>query len=125
QHSAQPAQPAQYGAQPAQPAQPDQPAQYAPAPTQNPAEPAQYAPAPTQNPAQPAHQPEQPAPVSSAVDDVADTRLASQVPRPSAPGIGALLPDGQQESAPGVTMLGRPPTQGANETVGAHADFDC
>src|SRR5699024_1912656 len=83
QHSAQPAQPVQYGAQPAQPVQPDQPAQYAPAPTQNPAEPAQYAPAPTQNPARPAHQPEQPAPVSSAVDDVADTRLASQVPRPS------------------------------------------
>lgn len=104
QPSAQPAQPAQYGAQPAQPAQP-----------------AQYSAHPTQNPAQPAHHLEQPAPASSAVDDVADTRLASQVPRPSAPGIGAVLPDGQQVTTPGVTLLGRAPTAGANETVGATA----
>src|SRR5699024_10979492 len=104
QPSAQPTQPAQYGAHPTQPAQP-----------------AQYSAHPTQNPAQPAHHLEQPAPASSAVDDVADTRLASQVPRPSAPGIGAVLPDGQQVTTPGLTLLGRAPTAGANETVGATA----
>lgn len=64
-------------------------------------------------------EPQQPAwpGASTAVDDVADTRLASQVPRPAERGIGAILPDGRRVAAPGVTLLGRSPAAAAGEQV--------
>src|SRR5699024_3164569 len=76
---------------------------------------------PWQNPTQPAQYSAQPASASPAVDDVADTRIASQVPRPTTAGIAAVLPDGQQVTTPGITLLGRAPAAGSNETVGATA----
>lgn len=81
-------------------------------------------------PAQPASpvpaQPLAPAQPGSPVDDVADTRLAADVPRPAAaaPRIAAVLPDGGRITAPGVTLLGRSPAARADEHVAGTGVID-
>lgn len=60
-------------------------------------------------------------PAPAPIDDIADTRLAGDVPgrTEATPTVAAILPDGRRLTGTGITLVGRSPAAGGDEPVAA------